>query len=234
MPRRDDAGFTLIEVLVALAVVSMVVLTFLGIRTTSLVDATYARNWRLAREIADERMSELQAGAHESPPQSGNEVSLGDKYEDGWSYKIVVGETDVTDAETEVANLASGESDEATERNEWERSREQYRKAKSLGMSQQEYQDKLYDDETQRKLLEETPSETELVDVGVIVYFPKVNADREGDRNALMIKAKISTLAISGMTPEQAKSLAETRGEASGGGSAAASANPLSGGKGGQ
>lgn len=225
--RRED-GFTLIEALVALAVVAMVVLTFLGIRTEALVDATWARNWRLAREIAEERMSEIQAGGHESPPQSGQEISLEEKYAKYWGYKVVIGETDVGDAETEIANLAAGEDEGASERNDWERNRELYRKAKSLGMSEMEYRDKVADDEEARKLEEKAPSETDLEDVGVIVYFPKVNADHEGDRDALMIKAKVSTLAISGMTPEQAKALAESRGETASGGSSGNGSLPSS------
>ena len=46
---RAERGFTLVEALVALAIVSMIVISYIGIRTTALIDATQARNWRLAR-----------------------------------------------------------------------------------------------------------------------------------------------------------------------------------------
>ncbi|MCA8953799.1 MAG: prepilin-type N-terminal cleavage/methylation domain-containing protein [Planctomycetes bacterium] len=211
---RED-GFTLIEALVALAIVAMIVLTFLGIRTTALIDATYARNWRLAREIAEARMSELQAGHHEVAPESGQSISLADKYEDGWSYKIIVGESAVADAESEIADLAAGGEGEASERSEWERGREDYRKARAEGLSYQEYQDKLYEEQTARDLEEQAPSEDDVEEVAVIVYFPKLDAEHEGEQDALMIKARISTLAISGLTPRQAQAVAESRGQTS-------------------
>jgi prepilin-type N-terminal cleavage/methylation domain-containing protein len=56
VPAHRDSGFTLVEALVAMLIVSMVVISYIGIRTSALLDATYARNWRLAREIAEEKM----------------------------------------------------------------------------------------------------------------------------------------------------------------------------------
>lgn len=208
-PERED-GFTLIEALVALAIVAMVVLTFLGIRTTALIDASYARNWRLAREIAEERMSELQAGHHEVAPESGQVISLEDKYAEGWSYKIVIGESSVAEVESD---LAAGEDGVASERAEWEQNREQYRKARAEGMSYMEYQDKLYEEENERQREERAPSETEFEEVAVVVYFPKLEPDHPGEQDSLMIKARVSTLAISGLTPEQAQAMAQARGQ---------------------
>ena len=66
-----DAGFTLLEALVAMAVLAMVVTYFLSTRTTALIDAAETRNWRIAREIAEHHLSELKAGAREVPPESG-------------------------------------------------------------------------------------------------------------------------------------------------------------------
>lgn len=227
----DEAGFTLLEALVALGIVALVVTTFLGVRTTALIDATHARNWRLAREIADERLSELRAGSHEVPPDSGTEISLEEKYAERWSYKIVIGETAVTDAETEIANMAAGDDGEAIEENQWQRERDQYRKAKSRGLSFMEYQDQLYEEQQARELEERAPTEDEFEEVGVIVYFPKLNPDYPDQRDALMVKARLSTLAISGLTPEQASAVAASRGQGGAGGEAgAAGGNPFSGG----
>ncbi|MCR9244077.1 MAG: prepilin-type N-terminal cleavage/methylation domain-containing protein [bacterium] len=234
--QRAEAGFTLIEALVALAIVAMIVLTFLGIRTSALIDASHARNWRLAREIADERMSELQAGAHEIAPESGQTISLEERFSDGWSYRIVIGETAVADAESEIADIQAGDDGLERERSEWEQNREQYRKAKAQGLSFMEYQDRLYEEENSRELEERAPSETEFEEVAVIVYFPKLNPEHPDQKDALMIKARISTLAISGLTPDQAQAVAESRGESSGSaggasGAGGAGANPFAGGR---
>jgi len=223
--RRTNDGFTLIEALVALAIVAMVVITFLGIRTTALVDTMHARNWRLAREIAEERMSELKAGAHEVRPESGQVISLAERYQEGWSYKILIGETAVTEAESELADAATGSDPAASERAEWEQNREQYRRANAAGMSYLEYQDKLYEDETARRLEETAPSANEYEEVAVVVYFPKLDPEHPTDQDSLMIKARISTLAISGMTPDQAEALAESRGQATSG--SGAGSNPF-------
>jgi hypothetical protein len=126
----------------------------------------------------------------------------------------VIGETSVSEIESELADAAAGEDTAATERNEWQRDREQYRKASARGLSYGEYQDKLIEEEAKRKLEEKTPSETEFEEVAVIVYFPKLNADYEGEKDALMIKSRISTLALEGLTPEQAESIAASKGEA--------------------
>lgn len=223
-PAQSAAGFALIEALVALAIVALVVITFLGIRTEALVDATHARNWRLAREIAEEKMSELRAGARETPPQSGMEVKL-DKY-DGWSFKILIGETSVSNEESLIADAAAGEDTAASERAEWQRDREQYRKASSQGLSYAEYQDKLMEEEAQRKLEDKAPTETDFEEVAVVVYFPKLNAEYEGEKDSLMIKSRVSTLALAGLTPEQAEAVAAAKGETP------ASAGPIGAGPG--
>ena len=203
---RAEAGFTLLEALVALMIVAMVVLQFLGIRTSALIDATKARNWRLAREIAEERLSELQAGA-----QSGDEVRL-EKY-DGFSYKIVIGESSVTQVESELADSAAGEDAQQGEKLDWQRDREQYRKASQQGLSYAEYQDKIIEDEEKRRLEDKAPSETEFEEIAIVVFFPKLDAKYPDEKESLMIKSRVSTLAISGLTPEQAASVAASKGE---------------------
>ena len=208
---RAEAGFTLLEALVALMIVAMVVLQFLGIRTSALIDATKARNWRLAREIAEERLSELQAGAHETPPKSGDEVRL-EKY-DGFSYKIVIGESSVTQEESALADSAAGEDAQQGEKLDWQRDREQYRKASQQGLSYAEYQDKIIEDEEKRRLEDKAPSETEFEEIAIVVFFPKLDAKYPDEKESLMIKSRVSTLAISGLTPEQAASVAASKGE---------------------
>ncbi|MEO6593580.1 MAG: hypothetical protein ABIP94_02370, partial [Planctomycetota bacterium] len=198
------------EALVAMMIVAMVVIEYIGIRTSALIDATQARNWRLAREIAEEKMSELQAGARETPPQSGQEQVL-EKYA-GFSFKVVLGESAVASVEAEVANNSVGENSVASERIEWQRDRENYRKAAQQGLSATAYEDKLVEEDYQRRLAETPPSADEFEEVAVVVYFPKLNADHEGERDALLIKARLSTLALSGLTPKQAAAIAAAKG----------------------
>ena len=225
MQPRCESGFTLIEALVALMIVSMIVIEYIGIRTTSLIDATQARNCRLARELAEEKMSELQAGARETPPECGAEVSF-EKYK-GFSYKIEIGETNVSKLEGEVGTSAAGENAEATDRLEWQRNRENYRKASSQGLSSTEYRDKLDEQDYQRKMAEEAPSADKFEEVAVVVYFPKMPADYPNQKDSLLIKARLSTLALSGLTPKQAESVAQSKGQSTTpeGGGASGAAN---------
>lgn len=208
---RDCGGFTLVEALVAMLIVSMVVISYIGIRTSALLDATYARNWRLAREIAEEKMSELMAGARELAPESGQRVPI-DKYE-GFSFQIAIGETAVADLEGEVANSAAGDDGEANQRIGWQREREDYRRASSRGLSRADYEQERNTNDINQKLAEKAPSATEFEEVAVVVYFPKLEARYPEDRDALLIKARLSTLAISGLTPEQAKAIAQSKGQ---------------------
>ncbi|MCU0865249.1 MAG: prepilin-type N-terminal cleavage/methylation domain-containing protein [Planctomycetes bacterium] len=209
-----DRGFTLVEALVAMLIVSMVVISYIGIRTSALLDATYARNWRLAREIAEEKMSELMAGARENMPESGIAVPI-DKYE-GFSFKIALGETDVAALEEQVASDAAGDDGDANQRIEWQREREDYRRASSRGLSRADYEQERNTNNINQKLAEKAPSATEFEEVAVAVYFPKLEARFPDDRDALVIKARISTLAISGLTPEQAKAIADSKGQSQG------------------
>ena len=209
-PRHGERGITLLEALVAMMLMALVVTSFIGIRTDALVDATQARNWRLAREIAEEKMSELQAGARETPPENGSKVPL-EKYE-GFSYKIVIGEAGVADIESEIATSAAGEDPEARDRADWQRRREDYRRASERGISAMELSEQRAEDVNIR-LAEKTPSETEFEEVAVVVYFPKIGATYEGEEDTLLIKARLSTLAIRGYTPQEAQQEASTRGQ---------------------
>lgn len=204
-------GFTLLEALVALAIVSMVVIEYIGIRTSALVDATEARNWRLAREIGEEVLSELKAGARELPPESGTPVSLGQKYR-GFRYKIVIGERQVSQLESDLASELGEKSSDTADRNRWQQDRDLYRKASQKGLSYGDYQDQLRQQEDERARQEKAKAETDFQDVAVVVYFPHARLDKEGE-DALVLKAKVSSLAVSGLTPDQARQDAESKGQ---------------------
>jgi len=206
-----QGGFTLLEALVALAIVAMVVLSYLGVRTTALVDATEARNWRLAQEIGEEVLSELKAGAREMPPESGAMVSLDQKYRH-FEYKIVIGEEAVSQIEADLASERGENTAAVNDRNQWQQDRDLYRKASQKGMSYQDYQDQLRAQEDERARQEKAKTETDFEDVAVVVYFPKTKLEQEG-KDALVLKAKISSLALSGFTPYQAQQDAESKGQ---------------------
>ena len=87
--------------------------------------------------------------------------------------------------------------------------------ANSRGLSRQEYEEQLSEDAATR-LIENAPSATEFEEVAVIVYFPKLDPDYEGQKEALVLKARLSTLALSGLTPEQAAAVAESKAQRSG------------------
>ncbi len=214
-----QAGFTLLEAMVAMAILSVVVLHFLGQRTEAMIDASEARNWRLAREFAQEYLSELEAGAREMPPEN-RLIHQIEKYP-GFSFQFAIGESSISDVE---GSLAGSYDDDAPEgvssrsnRLEWQRERNTLRKAKSQGQSYMEYTDSLVDEELEEK----APSETEFEEVAVIVYFPNVRPS-ETDSNPesnFMLRRRISTMALQGLTPEQAEVVSESMGEGSAGGS---------------
>ncbi|MFT4514176.1 MAG: hypothetical protein ACI89X_002678 [Planctomycetota bacterium] len=206
--RDGESGMLLVEALVAMAIVAMVTIAYIGIRTDALIDATRARNWRLAREIAEEKLSGLMAGAHEMQPESGLVIEI-EKYEN-FSYKIVLGESGVADIEAEVANEAAGDDSKAKDKIQWQRERQDMRRAQDRGLDAMEYEEQQELDDIEERLAETAPNEEDFEEVAVVVYFPKLDADFPGQQDALLIKARISTLAISGMTPDQASSLAES------------------------
>jgi len=207
--RADERGMLLIEALVAMVIVATVTIAYIGIRTDALVDATRARNWRLAREIAEEHLTELMAGAHEIRPESGIIIPI-DKYE-GFSFKIVLGEAAVSEAEAEVANEAAGEDNEARDKTTWQQDRQDYQRAKERGQSLADYEESQLEDINDR-LNEQAPSADEFEEVAVVVYFPKLDGDFPGQQETLLIKARVSTLAISGMTPEEAQTMQDAEG----------------------
>ena len=213
-PGHTENGFTLLEAVIALGIVALIVTGYLSLRTSALADGIEARNWRLAREIAEEKMSELLAGAHETRPQSGVPVPLEEKFR-GFSYQILIGETAINELESSIASANAEQEEGAGDRAQWQRNRDLFLKASARGQSYFEYQDKIAQEEEQREA--KAPAETEFEEVAVVVFFPKLDAKYEGQKESFVIKAKVSTLALSGLTPDQAKQVAESKGQAAAG-----------------
>ncbi len=211
--KSQEGGFTLLESLIALSLLAAVIIHFLGSRTSALIDAAEARNWRLAREIASTSMSELKAGANEFPPTSNDPIDH-EEYE-GFRHMIVIGEQAISDVEATLADeyddFADPDSNaQFADRYEWDRERERVRQAQSRGMSMTEYNDHLLEEELEDK----APSEAELEDVMVVVYFPNIRPSKDDSReeSTFTMKAKISTMALDGLTPDEAQEIAARKG----------------------
>jgi prepilin-type N-terminal cleavage/methylation domain-containing protein len=224
---RKSAGFTLIEALVAMAILSLVVIHFLGTRTEAMIDAAEAQNWRIARELAERYLSQIKAGANEFRPE--NREMLDVEENPGFRYQVLIGEAAIADVESEIAGAedynASTSDYRQSDRIAWQQEREQLRRARSAGLTMDEYEDQLLEEE---RLEDQIPSDTELEDVAVVVFFPNVrpSEDDSEPESSFMLKAKISTMAIHGLTPEQAEIIATERGEGTDAGT-----DPLDGGR---
>jgi prepilin-type N-terminal cleavage/methylation domain-containing protein len=227
---NEQSGFTLIEALVALAIVALVVTTCLMFRTGSLVDANEARNWRVAREVASEILSELRAGAREEPPdyQMGRAPIPKMRDVPDWSYQIVIGTDKISeiegDLESEGESDAEGSQNSASDRREWQRERNDLRKARQQGKSYYEYREKSDLEEEDRLARDDLPpSEDEFEDVAVFVFFPNARLvqGQGGKFSHFVLKATLSTMALEGLTPEEAEIQAESQGTSSEGGAGA-------------
>lgn len=222
-----QAGFTLIEALVAMVLLSIVVLQFLSMRSTALVDAADSRNQRIARELAEQYLSELLAGAREVPPESRQQMDV--QGYPGFRYQFLIGEAAIQDAESEIADsvdmsMPDGATS-STDRLAWQRERDNLRRAQSMGMSMIEFEDFQRDEEQEERI----PTEDDFEDVAVMVLYPNVRPgdDSQPIESHFILKAKASTMAIEGLTPELAEIVARQRGGTTDTGGSAG--DPLSG-----
>ena len=140
--RDRQSGFTLVEILVALVIFAMVLMTFLRLRTNAVEDAVSTRDHRIAREIAETHLSELLAGARQYPPERGRIYSV-DGYE-GYEYQFLIGEASISDFEGRMADEASALKPDGagmvSDRIAWQRERDMLRDARSSGKSLADYE----------------------------------------------------------------------------------------------
>ncbi len=202
------AGFTLIEVMVAIAVLAIVLLGFLSTRSQALADAIQARNWRLARSIAEEQLSKLQAGGNEFRPEAAAVEVQG--YPD-FRYVVLIGEQAIANAEAEIDSLSGDSSTSSGDRRLWQRERDDLRSARQKGVNVDDFRRQELTDQTDPEAI---PAEDEFEEVAVIVYFPNASLsdDDYKTEETFILKSKVSTLAINGLTPQQAESLAAQKG----------------------
>ena len=99
---------------------------------------------------------------------------------------------------------------------EWQQERDDLRAARKSGQSFYEFREQSRFDEEERLATEDLPpSEDEFEEVAVFVFFPNTRGIVGGvgnDTAHFVLKARISTMAIEGLTPDEAESLNNAQG----------------------
>ncbi|HLU37757.1 MAG TPA: hypothetical protein VK081_00125, partial [Planctomycetota bacterium] len=164
-------------------------------------------NWRLARSIAEEQLSKLQAGANEFKPEP---MPVDVEGYPGFRYVVLIGQEAISNAEAEIDNMMADDMT-TSDRRMWQRERDDLRMARQKGLSIDDYRRQTLERESDPNAV---PSEDDLEEVAVIVYFPNATLDPDDPRReqTFILKAKVSTLAIHGLTPQQADGLAAQKG----------------------
>ncbi len=193
-------GFSLLEVLVALAVLAIAIMSLTALRTESVITAAQARNLRVAGTIAKRILSELQAGMQNGYEVRGTEQSV--EGMNDFTYKVLIGDTEIQEEETSLSELAADEGDAGErqyERQEWLNERREAHRAQKQGVP-------VGDLEREELEVDDTPDEETIEELAIYVYYPKLrNATEEGERAIFKLRSRISTLALSGLTSEQAE-----------------------------
>jgi general secretion pathway protein I len=92
---RQQAGFTLIEVVVAIAVVALGMMAVFRVVHDTVNNSTYLRDRTFATWIADNRLAELRLGAElPSVDETEGEVEFADR---SWRWQVTVSQTPVND-----------------------------------------------------------------------------------------------------------------------------------------
>ena len=204
-----SAGFTLMEVLVALAIMAMAMLSLIGLRSESLVQATEARNLRVAAALSTQILSEVQAGMYRAYDLE-DEDQIVEGFEK-FPWRILVGEAAIQEelsfrAEEE-ADTGDQDKIDRKERMDWLQRRSLSRQSRQEGISTSEL-------EEQQLEPDESPDDQTFEEIAIIVdYFAP---SKKGDRGDFLLRGRATTLALNGMTTEQAEE--QTGSETSGDG----------------
>ncbi len=206
---KGRGGFTLVEALVAFAILTLAVVGMIWSRSKAVQQATEARNLKLAVKIARETLDKLKAGMNQENPVDLNVWQEVENYP-GYYVRIITGDMEISDFET---MLAEQEDDQK----ELERLdlQERLRLAKENsstgtaapgtgsggGLSGNAGTGMENPDDTQEDL---TIDEDTLEEVVVAVKYPSLNFKKNPNGEGIfLLKDQISTLALSGRTPEE-------------------------------
>ncbi len=201
--RRKDSegGFSLLEVLVAVAILAIALLTLVGLRTDSLVTATSARNLRIAKTFAKRILTQVQAGQFDAWELRGTEHPLEEI--EGFSYRIFIGEAEIQE---ELGRIAESQADESGnekdqkryEKLDWIKRRRMMREARDRGEDTATLDTGVSEEATEE---DETPDEETFEDLGVFIYY--FDPQRSDSMGVFSLRGRTSTLALSGLTPDE-------------------------------
>ena len=200
--RTAESGFSLLEVLVALVVLAIAILSLSSLRSNSIGTSAEARNLRVARHIAVQVLSEIEAGMRRCYDERGQEQTI--EHLPMFRYKIVIGEAEIQEEESNLLENANAVSDDEAgtkklERLEWLTHRSEVLRARKQGVDLDEL-------ETQELEEDDSPDADTVEEVAVYVFWPKVRLTEDGDNIAYYrLRGRTTTLALSGLTEEQAE-----------------------------
>ena len=206
--RRGDEGFSLLEVLVAVAILAVALLSLAGLRTDSLVTATSARNLRIAQTFAKRILAQVQSGQFDAWELRGTEHQIEEI--DGFSYRIFIGEGEIQE---ELSRIAEDQADETGseqdqrryEKLDWIKRRRMMREARDRGEDTSTLDTATTEEPTDE---DEEPDEETYEDIGVFVYY--FDPKKPGDLGVFSLRGRASTLALSGLTPDEVSKSSES------------------------
>ncbi len=208
--QNSEGGFSLLEVLVAVAILSIALLTLAGLRTDSLVTATSARNLRIAQTFAKRILTQLQAGQFDAWELRGTEHQLEEI--EGFSYRIFIGEAEIQE---ELGRIAEDQADESGnekdqkryEKLDWIKRRRMMREARDRGEDTTTLDTASTEEPTEE---DEAPDEETFEDLGVFIYY--FDPKRSDSMGVFSLRGRASTLALSGLTPDEVSKSEEASG----------------------
>ncbi len=207
MPFNKKNGFTLVEALVAFAILVLATVGMIWSRTKAVEQAVEARNLKLAIKIAVETLDTLKAGLNQEELLNLNEWREVEGLPDFY-VRVISGEDDISDFE----RVRAEESDDElrlqrlnlSERLKYEREFEREQNSVSG--------DRAGGNEEEEKPIDEDTFE----EVVIVVRYPTTDFKKHPDGiGEYVLRARISTLALSGLTPEEVE---ERQGEKNQGG----------------
>jgi len=189
--RGGTGGFTLVEAMVAFTILVLATVGMIWSRSGSVEQAAESRNLRLAVKIARESLDFLKAGRNQEEIGYLNVWSAHQDYRD-FEVRIVSGDFEISEFETGLA-----------------RAREQESQLRRLELQERLRLDEEYNSEEGPVDEEELPVDEETFqEVLVAVRYPSFNYKQNPDGRAVFVlRASLSTLALSGRTPEEVEEM---------------------------
>ncbi len=197
----QEEGFTLLEILVAFAILSIALLSLVGMRTDGLMKSAEARNLRIASSLAQEVLAEIRAGQRDAWEMRSIDHPF-DKYPD-FSFRVYIGEAEIGGRESSLAEQQADAEDgsdadrKRKDRLDWLQYRRDSKRATKTGTDI----DELDNDEEKTEEVD-SPDEETFEELGIEIRYPSpLNPD---NFSFFMLRSRVTTLALSGLTPEQA------------------------------